>query len=235
LFAAAPGQMSGKASHARHGESPTGHGDTVSGVKRSFSEMFRAQEKEIVPTHMPQYVENQGPFKLGVPWKFATAIPAPGASGLKAAHERPLLHEDPGRMQTGATARVLHAVPNFTSVCNVLAQRGMVTNPPVSASSASTLLAARPSLAATETTRHMGPPASNTSHVVAPMVTAPCIEVSVTDPSIVSGATTAVASMQSLNANMIALETQSGPAVIKVNRVSSKNKKSANNALPRTP
>jgi len=248
LFAVGPGHMSTKASDASHGESPTLHGETVPGVKRSFFEAFRAPEKEIAHTHLPQYVPNKGPYKLGVPWRLATAVPAPGMSGLQAARERPLLNQGRGRMQTWATPSVLHAVSN---VSNVLGLRDIATHPPLSASTASTVLATRPALAATQTTRTVpiGPLSNHTSHVLPLVVPAPPLVVPVTNPpkaahqyaaaavlnAVVTGATPAVASMQSMTADMNGLETQSGPAVIKVHRVSTKGKMTASNALPKTP
>jgi len=244
VASAGPG-LSGNASHAKDGEFPTRHDNTVSGRKRSFFEMFRATEKELEPTHLPQYVENKGPLKLGVPWKFASAIPAPGLRGLQEALEQPLPNQGPGRVQTGATGSVLHTVLN---VSNVLGLRGIATHPPPSASA---VLATRLGLAGTQTkhTESTGFPVNHESHGLLPKILAPPIVGSRTNllepahpyadaavtGAVVTGATPAVvASLQSLNAQMIALETQSVPAVIKVQRVSTKPKKNTNNAPPQT-
>ena len=214
----------------------------VSGVKRSWADTFRAPGPPIHTLHLPQYEPDTGPFKLGVRWSLATPRHPSRLGGLQAAPVGPQVIKVPGPLHTGATLSLATTVSKLSA----LTSNPSVHTPPPPAIPAAAIPTARnaqptSSAALKEPINLMAAqplPGTNMPLVVAsktkdPLVTASAA-VAVAPPDVRTNATQVVASLRNLDADMTNLEAKTSVAVVKVQRVATKGKKSSP-VIPLTP
>jgi len=207
----------------------------VSGVKRSWADTFRAPGPSIEPSHLPQFAPNTGPFKLGVRWSLANQQHPSRLGGLLAAPVRPQVINVPVPLHTGASlglATTASKLSALTSIPTVPA----IPSASIAAASIPTARKAQPTsraalrepvdLVASQPLPAIDMPLVVASKTKDPLVTTTAT-IAVAAPNARTDATQAVASLRTLNADMTNLDAKTNVSVVKVQRVSTKGKKSS--------